>query len=106
MGKYRVLSESIDNVAVGAITVEADFVIIDEIGKMETVSERFVRAVERAFAGGSTVIATIARHGNPFIEGIKQRPDARLFEVTRENRDSLAEVILKELACPGVDKSG
>jgi nucleoside-triphosphatase len=106
VGKYRVLSESIDEVAVRAIAGSADFIIIDEIGTMETVSARFIQAVGQAFAGRSVVIATIAGRGNAFIEGIKQRPDVHLFEVTRKNRDSLADAILKELANSGADENG
>jgi nucleoside-triphosphatase len=106
VGKYRVLLESIREVAVPAISGRADFIIIDEIGKMESTSESFVRAVHEVLAGSSVVIATIAGKGNRFIEGIKQRSDVLLFEVTRGNRDRLAEVILQNISATGSNGTG
>lgn len=52
VGKYRVLSESIRGVGVPAILGRADFIGIDEIGKMESTSESFIRAVHEVPAGG------------------------------------------------------
>ncbi len=97
VGKYRVLTEHIDGVAVPAIRAKADFIVIDEIGKMETVSEEFVRALQSALDGRSTVVATIAMKGGPVIETIKARPDVKIFEVTRENRDTLGDLIIADI---------
>jgi nucleoside-triphosphatase len=93
VGKYRVLSRNIDEVAVPAILADADIIVVDEIGKMECVSSEFVRAIGQVFDGPGTVIATIAKRGSPFIEGIKGRPDVTIYEVTRKNRDALVDVI-------------
>jgi nucleoside-triphosphatase len=106
VGRYRVLVGSIDEVAVGTMTDRADFVIVDEIGKMETMSGRFIRAVDSALAGPATVIATIAWKGNAFIEGVKRRTDVLIFEVTRQNRDSLADTIIQALMLPGPGWNG
>jgi nucleoside-triphosphatase len=103
VGKYRVLTESIRDVAVPAILRRADFIVIDEIGKMETLSEDFVRAVHTVLAGPSVVIATIAAGGNAIIEEIRLRRDVRLFEVTRANRNSLADAILEHVRCSRAD---
>jgi nucleoside-triphosphatase THEP1 len=89
--------ESIRTMAVPAITPRADFVVIDEIGRMETAFEGFIPAVHTALSGRTTVIAAIAARGTPALEQIKHRPDVLLFEVTRQNRDSIAEVILKNI---------
>jgi nucleoside-triphosphatase len=106
VGRYRVLVSSIDELAVGAVTDRADFVVIDEIGKMETMSGRFTRAVDTALAGPSTVIATIAWRGNAFIERVKRRTDVLLFEVTRQNRESLADTIIQTLMLPRTRPNG
>jgi len=84
VGKYRVLSESIQDVAVRSILGRADFIVIDELGTMGGSPESFMQAVHTALAGPSTVIAAVAANGNPFIEGIKTRPDARPYTVTRK----------------------
>jgi len=97
VGKYRVLTESVRDIAVPAIVKDADFVVIDEIGKMETACEAFMPALQRALLGRGVVIATIAGRGSPVIEEVKRRPDVWVFEVTRRNRDSIGEVILERI---------
>jgi nucleoside-triphosphatase len=97
VGKYRVLIEHIDDVAVPAIRARADFIIIDEIGAMEIMSGQFVRALQSVFDGSATVVATIALKGGPVIETIKARQDVRIFEVTRQNRDTLGDLIIAYL---------
>ncbi|MBN2223282.1 MAG: AAA family ATPase [Deltaproteobacteria bacterium] len=106
VGKYRVISESIRRVGVPAIGGRADFIVIDEIGKIEGTPEGFIRAVHKVLAGPSTVIATIAGNGNSFIEEIKLRPDVQLFKMTLRNRDSLAEDILKKISASMADDDG
>ena len=97
VGKYRVMAESIRTVTVPAIAVRADFVVIDEIGRMKTACEDIHPVRWTALSGRTTVIATIAARGTPAIEQIKHRSDVLLCEVTRRNRDSIAEVILKNI---------
>jgi nucleoside-triphosphatase len=63
--------------------------VIDEIGKMECLSDRFVAAVTTILDSSAQVIATIAARGDGFIERIKKRPDADLWHVTRANREDL-----------------
>jgi nucleoside-triphosphatase len=70
-------------------------VMIDEIGKMECLSQRFRTVVGTVLGSEKTVIATIALKGPGFIAEVKGRDDAMLFEMTLENRDSLAEEILR-----------
>ena len=93
MGKYGVNIKDIDNMAVPAMhTVdENDLVVIDEIGKMECFSSLFKEAVLRVLKSKNPVLGSIALSGGPFITKIKQRDDILLIEVTKYNRDSLAE---------------
>jgi nucleoside-triphosphatase len=67
----------------------APLIIIDEIGKMECFSRRFIDLVMRLLDGSKTLVATIALKGEGFIREVKQRPDCRLVTITRENRDRL-----------------
>lgn len=75
----------------------APLIIIDEIGKMECFSRRFVDTVQLFLGGPKTLVATIALNGEGFIQQVKQRPDCRLVTVTRENRDHLPDEIAREL---------
>ena len=70
-------------------------VMIDEIGKMECLSQRFRTVVGTVLDSEKAVIATVALKGPGFIAEVKEREDAMLFEMTLENRDSLAEEILR-----------
>jgi nucleoside-triphosphatase len=75
----------------------AGLVMIDEIGKMECLSQRFKTVVRTVLDSGKAVIATIALKGPGFIAEVKGREDVMLFEMTLENRDSLAEEILRHV---------
>jgi len=65
-------------------------VLIDEIGKMECLSAKFRRLAVALLDAPVPLLGTVALRGDTFIEGIKARPDVRLFLVTKENRDDLA----------------
>jgi nucleoside-triphosphatase len=66
-----------------------DVYFIDEIGKMECLSPRFVEAVRRVLDGPVPVLATVALKGSGFIAEVKARADAERVVVGPENRDSL-----------------
>ena len=94
VGKYRVDLEGFERFMDKIPFHEASLVVIDEIGKMECISERFRGLIRKLLEGRSTLVATIARKGTPFIEGIKKSPGIGLFELTLKNReDALEEVI-------------
>jgi nucleoside-triphosphatase len=69
-------------------------IIFDEIGKMEVLSAEFRELVADVLDGKIPLLATIARKGDRFIEGIKGRPDVRLVEITRTNREGMAGELL------------
>ena len=73
-------------------------VIIDEIGKMECYSPLFRDLVVRLLESDRLFIATIAKKGPLFIEGVKSRNDVVLFEITSRNRDLLLEPVLKTIS--------
>ena len=72
----------------------ASLIIIDEIGKMECLSTRFVEDVEALLDSRTLVIATVALKGGGFIEAVKRRADCRLITATRENRDDLPQTLM------------
>ena len=75
----------------------APLVIIDEIGKMECFSRRFIDMVTLLLDGPKILVATVAMKGEAFIQQVKRRPDCRLVTVTRENRDRLPDEIAREV---------
>ncbi len=75
----------------------ARLLVVDEIGKMECLSPRFVEEIEAVLDGPVSVLATVAQKGEGLISRVKRRPDCRLVTVTLQNRDRLAEEIAADL---------
>lgn len=76
---------------------EIGVIIIDEIGKMECLSNKFKEIMEKILDSEKVVIATIALKAGGFIGDLKKREDVKLFEMTKVNRDSLLLEILDEV---------
>jgi nucleoside-triphosphatase len=99
VGKYGVDVSVIDQLADAELNLhpEVNLYLVDEIGKMESLSQRFIAAMRELLNSKALVLATIAQRDGGFIEKAKQTKDAELLEVTRENRDELPERVLEWL---------
>lgn len=96
VGKYGVDVEGFEDFLEELSLQDAGLVVIDEIGKMECLSEKFRILIKGILRSDKTVVATIAKKGIPFIEELKRLPGIRLVEITEENRERLLKEI-KEL---------
>ncbi len=77
---------------------------MDELGFMEARAEAFVRAVFDALNGTIPVIAAVkARFDVPFLNDVRAHPNARLYTITKENRDELFEEVLPAIRAWDVD---
>jgi nucleoside-triphosphatase len=95
VGKYGVDVGALDQLVHSALAPHAAQVyLIDEIGKMECLSSRFVKAVTTLLDSAALVVATIAARGGGLIEDARRRPDAELWTVTRANRDGLPQKVV------------
>jgi nucleoside-triphosphatase len=96
VGKYRVDVDQFEAFLDGQKLdqVATSLVFVDEIGKMECLSHRFVDLVRRLLDSPKILIATVALKGSGLITEVKERPDVALVEVAPGNRNSL----VKELA--------
>ncbi len=90
VGKYGVDVAAIDEAA-ALLDPEAmaDVYLVDEIGKMECLSERFVIAMRRLLRSRIPVVATVALRGAGFIAEAKRLPRCVLWQVNAANRDDL-----------------
>ena len=96
VSKYGVDVEAIDRLAEDlAPRKEVEVWLIDEIGKMECLSTRFVEAMERLLDSTTPVVATIGKRGPGLIASAKNRDDAEVWEVTESNRSELPERIVR-----------
>jgi nucleoside-triphosphatase len=94
VGKYGVDVEAIDGAGDRLDLDPAEVYLVDEIGKMECLSDHFVSGIRALFGGPRPVVATIALHGSGFIEEVKRGKGAVIWEVTHTNRDRLSERVL------------
>lgn len=99
VGKYGVDLEALHRVALPTLVPAPgiDLIVVDEVGKMECLSPRFVSAVEGLWSVGVPLLITVAQKGGGFIARIKSLPGARVLAVNPDNRDSLPETILEIL---------
>lgn len=101
VGRYGVDIRALEKIGVPAVLEalnDGRLVAIDEIARMELFSQAFQEAVQAALDGPSPVLAVIQERREPFLDGIRRRPDVELFHVTAENRDSLVPVLMKRLS--------
>jgi nucleoside-triphosphatase THEP1 len=99
VGKYSVNLAALEEI-VTTLNIQdqsPDLWLIDEIGKMESLSSKFRQFIEQILISADPVIATISISAGGWIEQIRQRAAARVFEVSVINRDELPLIIAKLL---------
>ena len=95
VGKYGVDVSGFENFLSGIPLLDPQTgpVMIDEIGKMECLSDRFTEIIKDVLGSDKQLIATIAQKGGGLIAELKKRSDAQLFVLTPANRDVLVDQI-------------
>ena len=96
VGKYGVDIAGFETFidAIDFLSPAAGLVIVDEIGKMECLSEKFRTLLKEILNSKISLIATIALRGGGIITEIKGRRETTLLEVTVRNRDSILSEVL------------
>lgn len=101
VGKYGVDIDVLEEIGVKAINQaieDAELIIIDEVGKMEVESIRFIEAVRNSLEIDKPLILTLHKKSrNPLLQDIRRRDDVRILEVTPINRNLLPHKIIKLL---------
>ncbi|MFA5111634.1 MAG: nucleoside-triphosphatase [Desulfobaccales bacterium] len=100
VGKYGVDLDNFHRVALPALEFRPgiDLIVVDEVGKMECLSERFVVAMMRLWNEAPVpLLITVAEKGGGLIAALKAKPDKTLLMVTPGNRDELPARILELL---------
>jgi nucleoside-triphosphatase len=98
VGRYGVAIGEFERLALPALRVPADAILIDELGKMELALLAFRNAVADLLEGDTPVVATVHAFRHPFTDALKRRPDAEVVRLTRENRDELPRLLAQKLA--------
>jgi nucleoside-triphosphatase len=105
VGKYGVNLENFHRVALPALDwrLGINLIVVDEVGKMECLSGRFISAMETLWRQPVPLLITVAEKGGGLIAALKEKPDKLLITVTPANREELPARLIKLLggAIPG-----
>lgn len=100
VGKYGVDLAVIDSIAMGSLQkAKSDraLIVIDEIGPMELLSDKFREEVLVIFKGEFDVLGTIAKRKNEFINRIRRLPNVSVMEIFPGNREEIVEQVVSRL---------
>ena len=100
VSKYGVNLADLEGIGVAAIRealAQKDYVVIDEIGKMELFSQAFRDAVWEAIHSDKSILGTITLASHPWADSVKALPQVTILEVTKANRDRIAQQVLDSL---------
>lgn len=99
VGRYGVDLDAIEAAAQACLALNdaVEVYLVDEIGKMECLSPKFIVAMRTLLNTDKAVVATIAEKGSGFIAEVKGRRDVELWRVTAANRDSLPTRVIARL---------
>ncbi|ADD08107.1 NTPase [Candidatus Aciduliprofundum boonei] len=93
VGKYGIDIKALEEVGIKALQDamdKADIIVIDEIGKMEVESKKFVQTVRDILDMDKHIIMTLHKKSrNSLLQEIRRRDDIRMLEVTPINRNLL-----------------
>ena len=99
LGRYGIDIEAMDRIGTDSVRraiMEKDWVVVDEIGKMEEYSRAFREEMIRALDSPKRVLATIRLHDSLYTEAIKSRPDVELIRLTVPEREETYRRIAEE----------
>ncbi|MCM8819272.1 MAG: NAD(P)H-hydrate epimerase [Candidatus Omnitrophica bacterium] len=107
VGKYKIDIDSFNKIAIRelkeALEENCEIVVIDEIGKMEVLSQEF-KKICLEILDKRRVLGTISIIEEPFIRTIKGRKDVCILEVTKENFLQIKEKVLLAINSLPVEK--
>lgn len=70
-----------------------DVVVLDELGRLERCSDKFMAAVFEKLQGEKRVLGVIKKESNNFLDKIRALPNVVIVEVTEDNRDEIPQKI-------------
>lgn len=99
VSRYGVDVDAVDGLSRSALDPGsgADVFLVDEIGKMECLSDVFLERVRALLDGDRPVLATVGAGGEGFRQEVRRRRDVELWRVTEENRERLPGDLVERL---------
>lgn len=104
VGPYGVVLDGLESVGLPALRPAADtsLVVLDEVGKMECLSEAFRDAVSDLLDSDVPVLATVALHGVGFVKRVRHDRRVTLLRLRRDSRAGTLGDVLRRLRAAGV----
>jgi len=100
LGKYGVDLNALENVGVPALKLALmtkSLIVIDEIGSMEVMSERFRAVLMECLMSTKPVLATIRAASQPFSDQVKKFSDTQTLLLTKANYTAVKQQVRKWL---------
>lgn len=97
VGKYGVDVSVLDRLAVESIRsaiAQKTLLVIDEIGPMEMLSQKFCQAVLLAMESQTPILGTIVKRKTSFTDKIKSLPGVEVIEIKRGTFDTTEKLAL------------
>ncbi|TDB91004.1 DUF2478 domain-containing protein [Actinomadura sp. KC216] len=101
VGRYRVNVSALERIALPALDhaiANADVIVVDELARMELLSDAFVAGLEDLLTRSRPLVATAQLASHPRLDELKARDDIELVTVTETNRDTLAAILASRLS--------
>lgn len=102
VGKYGVDLRSFEAVGVRALEEGlrdlGTLLVLDELGKMELLSETFTALLPRVFAAQNPLLGTILHRAHPVADRYRRAAGVTLVEVTATNRGELPRELARRFA--------
>jgi len=92
VGPYGVDLTGLESIGIEALSPREPrtLVVLDEIGKMECLSESFKARVAQLLEDDTPVIATVAAVGVGFVKRVRNNPRAKHYTMTRGESEGMA----------------
>jgi nucleoside-triphosphatase len=97
IGRYGVNLDCLESLGIVAIQEAIEtkkIIIIDEIGLMEGLSDRFKKTVLEVFKSSSSFLGTIALKPHPWLDMLKQQEGVVVYTLTPDNRDTMIDTLV------------
>jgi nucleoside-triphosphatase len=100
LGKYGVDLNALENVGVPALKLalmSKTVIVIDEVGAMENMSDRFRATLIECLNSTKPILATIRAGSQPFSNEVKKMADTQTILLTKSNYASVKQQVRKWL---------
>ncbi len=105
LGRYGIELERFEELCISSIKdipKSKNYIIIDEVGPMQLLSEDFKQELINIISDKNQVIGTVFYGNHPWIDKFKNQEEIELVEITFGNRDELPSQIVSRFASKNI----